>query len=63
MSDTGAIDAAIAQVIAASADQVATYKKGRTNTLGWFVGQVMKKTGGRANPKIVNDLVKLALDA
>ncbi len=46
-----------------SAEQVATYKKGRTNTLGWFVGQVMKKTGGRANPKIVNDLVKAALDA
>jgi aspartyl-tRNA(Asn)/glutamyl-tRNA(Gln) amidotransferase subunit B len=63
VSDTGAIDAAIREVIGSSADQVATYKKGRTNTLGWFVGQVMKKTGGRANPKIVNDLVKAALDA
>ncbi len=63
VSDTGAIDAAIREVIAGAADQVATYKKGRTNTLGWFVGQVMKKTGGRANPKIVNDLVKQALDA
>ena len=63
VSDTGAIDAAIREVIASSAEQVATYKKGRTNTIGWFVGQVMKKTGGRANPKIVNDLVKTALDA
>ncbi|MEO8358645.1 MAG: Asp-tRNA(Asn)/Glu-tRNA(Gln) amidotransferase subunit GatB [Vicinamibacteria bacterium] len=63
VSDSGAIDAAIREVIALSADQVATYKKGRTNTIGWFVGQVMKKTGGRANPKIVNDLVKAALDA
>ena len=62
VSDMGAIEAAILEVIAASAEQVATYKKGRTNTLGWFVGQVMKKTGGRANPKIVNDLVKTALD-
>jgi aspartyl-tRNA(Asn)/glutamyl-tRNA(Gln) amidotransferase subunit B len=62
VSDTSAIEAAIREVIAASADQVATYKKGRTNTLGWFVGQVMKKTGGRANPKIVNDFVKAALD-
>lgn len=62
VSDTGAIEAAILEVIASSAEQVATYKKGRTNTLGWFVGQVMKKTGGRANPKIVNDLVKTALD-
>ena len=62
VSDTGAIDSAIQEVIAGASDQVATYKKGRTNTLGWFVGQVMKKTGGRANPKIVNDLVKAALD-
>jgi len=63
VSDTEAIEGAIREVIAGSADQVATYKKGRTNTVGWFVGQVMKKTGGRANPKIVNDLVKAALDA
>ena len=63
VSDQGAIEAAIREVIAGSAEQVATYKKGRTNTIGWFVGQVMKKTGGRANPKIVNDLVKAALDA
>jgi aspartyl-tRNA(Asn)/glutamyl-tRNA(Gln) amidotransferase subunit B len=63
VSDTGAIDAAIREVIASAADQVATYKKGKTNTIGWFVGQVMKKTGGRANPKMVNDLVKAALDA
>ena len=63
VSDTGAIEAAIREVIAGSPDQVSTYKKGRTNTIGWFVGQVMKKTGGRANPKIVNDLVKAALDA
>jgi aspartyl-tRNA(Asn)/glutamyl-tRNA(Gln) amidotransferase subunit B len=62
VSDTGAIERAIREVIQSSAEQVATYKKGRTNTLGWFVGQVMKKTGGRANPKIVNELVKAALD-
>ncbi len=63
VSDTAAIEAAIREVIAGAPDQVATYRKGRTNTLGWFVGQVMKKTGGRANPRIVNDLVKAALDA
>jgi len=63
VSDTGAIEGAIKEVIEASPDQVATYKKGRTNTLGWFVGQVMKKTGGRANPKMVNELMKAALDA
>ncbi len=62
VSDEGAIQAAIAEVIAASPEQVATYKKGRTATIGWFVGQVMKKTGGKANPGLVNALLKKALD-
>jgi aspartyl-tRNA(Asn)/glutamyl-tRNA(Gln) amidotransferase subunit B len=62
VSDQGAIRAAVAEVMAASPDQVATYRKGRTATLGWFVGQVMKKTGGRANPGVVNELLKKALD-
>ena len=51
VSDEGPIRAAIAEVMAASPDQVATYRKGKTSTLGWFVGQVMKKTGGKANPR------------
>ena len=58
----GAIQAAIAEVIAASPDQVATYRKGKTSTLGWFVGQVMRKTGGQANPQLVNALLKKALE-
>jgi len=62
VSDEGPIQAAIAEVMAASPEQVATYRKGKTNTLGWFVGQVMKKTGGRANPQVVNALLKKALD-
>ncbi len=62
VSDSGPILAAIAEVIAASPDQVATYKKGKTGTIGWFVGQVMKKTGGKANPQMVNDLLKRELD-
>jgi len=62
VSDEGPIQAAIAEVMAASPEQVATYRKGKTNTLGWFVGQVMKKTGGRANPQMVNALLKKALD-
>jgi Asp-tRNA(Asn)/Glu-tRNA(Gln) amidotransferase B subunit len=48
--------------MASSPDQVATYRKGKTGTFGWFVGQVMKKTGGRANPQVVNALLKKALD-
>jgi aspartyl-tRNA(Asn)/glutamyl-tRNA(Gln) amidotransferase subunit B len=62
VSDEGALRAAVAEVVVASPDQVATYRSGRTATLGWFVGQVMKKTGGRANPGVVNELLKKALD-
>jgi aspartyl-tRNA(Asn)/glutamyl-tRNA(Gln) amidotransferase subunit B len=63
VSDEGPLLAAIAEVIRASPEQVATYRSGRTGTLGWFVGQVMKKTEGRANPKVLNALLKKALDA
>jgi aspartyl-tRNA(Asn)/glutamyl-tRNA(Gln) amidotransferase subunit B len=63
VSDTASIQAAIDEVIAANPDQVATYRKGKTGTLGWFVGQVMKKTGGKANPQIVNELLKKALES
>ena len=62
VSDEGAIQSAVAAVIAASPDQVATYRKGKTSTLGWFVGQVMRKTGGQANPQLVNALLKKALE-
>ena len=56
VTDTGAIEAAVDEVIAANPDQV---EKARANPklAGWFVGQVMKATGGKANPKAVNDLV------
>ncbi len=56
VTDTGAIEAAVDEIIAANPDQVA---KARENPklAGWFVGQVMKATGGKANPKAVNDLV------
>jgi len=62
VSDESAIESAVADVIAASPDQVATYRKGKTSTLGWFVGQVMRKTGGKANPQLVNALLKKALE-
>jgi aspartyl-tRNA(Asn)/glutamyl-tRNA(Gln) amidotransferase subunit B len=62
VSDEGPILAAIQEVIAASPEQVATYKSGKASTLGWFVGQVMRKTGGKANPQVVNALLKKALD-
>jgi aspartyl-tRNA(Asn)/glutamyl-tRNA(Gln) amidotransferase subunit B len=62
VSDEGAILSAVAEVIAQSPEQVATYRKGKTSTLGWFVGQVMRRTGGKANPQLVNALLRKALE-
>ena len=62
-SDTGAIEAVIAGVLEANADKVAQYKGGKEALFGFFVGQTMKAMGGKANPKVVNDLLKKALDA
>jgi aspartyl-tRNA(Asn)/glutamyl-tRNA(Gln) amidotransferase subunit B len=52
----------VAEVIAAQPDTVAQYRAGQTKVLGFLVGQVMKATGGKASPKIVNDLLRQALD-
>jgi aspartyl-tRNA(Asn)/glutamyl-tRNA(Gln) amidotransferase subunit B len=62
VSDAGALQAAVDEIVAASPQQVATYRSGKTATLGWFVGQVMRRTGGKANPQVVQDLLKKALD-
>ncbi len=56
VTDTGAIEAAVDEVIAANPAQVEKAKQ-NPKLAGWFVGQVMKSTGGKANPKAVNDLV------
>ncbi len=61
VTDTGAIDAAIAQVLAANADKVAEYRSGKDKLFGFFVGQAMKATGGKANPAAVNEALKRAL--
>jgi aspartyl-tRNA(Asn)/glutamyl-tRNA(Gln) amidotransferase subunit B len=60
VTDTGAIEAAVDAVIAANPDKVAQ-AKAKPTMLGWFVGQVMKTTGGKANPQAVNDLLKSKL--
>jgi aspartyl-tRNA(Asn)/glutamyl-tRNA(Gln) amidotransferase subunit B len=57
ISDTGAIDAAIDAVIQAHPDELEKYRGGKTKLLGFFVGQVMKQTGGRADPKLTNQLL------
>jgi len=61
VSDEAAIRKAITEVVAASPGQVAAYRGGKTSTLGWFVGQVMRRTAGRANPQMVNTLLREAL--
>jgi len=60
-SDTGAIDAAIAKILADNADKVAQYKGGKEALFGFFVGQTMKAMQGKANPQMVNELLKKAL--
>ncbi|MBX3561715.1 MAG: Asp-tRNA(Asn)/Glu-tRNA(Gln) amidotransferase subunit GatB [Sphingomonas sp.] len=61
-SDTGAIEAAIAEVMAANEDKVAEYRGGKDKLFGFFVGQTMKAMAGKANPQVVNELLKKALD-
>lgn len=61
VSDTGAIEAAIAQIMADNPDNVVAYRAGRDKLFGFFVGQTMKAMGGKANPAVVNDLLAKAL--
>ena len=60
VTDTGAIEKAIDAVIAANPDKVAQ-AQAKPTMIGWFVGMVMKETGGKANPQVVNDLLKAKL--
>jgi aspartyl-tRNA(Asn)/glutamyl-tRNA(Gln) amidotransferase subunit B len=60
VTDTGAIETAVDAIIAANPDKVAA-AQAKPAMLGWFVGQVMKSTGGKANPQAVNDLLKKKL--
>ena len=60
MTDTGAIEKVVDEIIAANPGQVAQVKE-KPKTMGWFVGQVMQKTGGKANPQAVNEILKKKL--
>ncbi|MGQ0663840.1 MAG: Asp-tRNA(Asn)/Glu-tRNA(Gln) amidotransferase subunit GatB [Pseudomonadota bacterium] len=61
VTDAGAIERAIDEVLAANAEKVAQYRSGKAALLGWFVGQVMKTTGGKANPALANEALKRKL--
>ncbi len=61
ITDTGAIEAVVDEVIAKNPAQVEQYKSGKTGLLGFFVGNVMKATGGKANPATVNEIIRKKL--
>ncbi len=61
VTDTSAIEKAVDEVLAANPTQVADYRAGKTKILGFFVGQVMKITRGRANPRMVNEILRARL--
>jgi len=63
ISDQGAIEAMVDEVLAANADNVAQYRAGKEKAFNALVGQVMKRTKGKANPTQVNDLLRQKLDA
>lgn len=62
VSDTGAIIEEVKKILAANPDNIEKYKSGKTNLLGFFVGQTMKAMGGKANPTMLNAIVKQELE-
>jgi aspartyl-tRNA(Asn)/glutamyl-tRNA(Gln) amidotransferase subunit B len=62
ISDTAAIEDAVRQVLASSPEQVAQFKAGKDKVLGFLVGQIMKATRGKANPQLVNDILRSELE-
>jgi len=61
ISDTSEIETIIQKIIDANKDQVEEYRSGKEKVFGFFVGQVMKESKGKANPKIVNEILKKML--
>jgi len=62
-SDEGALSAIVTEVLKMNEETAAQYRAGKKQTFGFLVGQVMKKSGGKANPKLASDLVKRALES
>jgi aspartyl-tRNA(Asn)/glutamyl-tRNA(Gln) amidotransferase subunit B len=62
ITDTGAIEKVVDEVIAANPKETESYRAGKTALMGFFVGQVMKASGGKANPKAVNEILKAKLE-
>ena len=63
MSDTGELEPIVERILDANPGQVAAFRGGKEGLLGFFVGQVMKETDGKANPRVVSELVREKLSA
>jgi aspartyl-tRNA(Asn)/glutamyl-tRNA(Gln) amidotransferase subunit B len=63
ITDAGAIEKMIDEIVAANPKQVEQYRAGKTTVIGFFVGQVMKASKGQAKPELVNELLKKKLNA
>jgi aspartyl-tRNA(Asn)/glutamyl-tRNA(Gln) amidotransferase subunit B len=63
IADVGELDPVIDRILSENEQQVAAYRGGKEGLLGFFVGQVMKETGGKANPKVVNERLREKLSA
>lgn len=61
ISDTGDIESVIDKILAQESENVKRYRSGKTNVFGFFVGQVMKEMGGKANPRMVNEILRKKL--
>ena len=61
MTDTGAIEAVIAKVMADNADKVAEFRSGKEKLFAFFVGQTMKAMAGKGNPALINEMLKKKL--
>ncbi len=57
VTDVSAIEAIVDAIVDGNPDNVAAFKAGKTNLRGWFVGQILKESKGKANPQIVNELL------
>jgi aspartyl-tRNA(Asn)/glutamyl-tRNA(Gln) amidotransferase subunit B len=62
MSDEGDLLKIVAEIVAANPEQVKQFQEGKTKVMGFFVGQLMQRTKGRANPKMANQLFADALN-
>jgi len=62
ITDSGAIEAIVDQVLDGAAEQVQQYKDGNQKVIGFFVGQIMKLSQGKANPQQVNEILRKKLD-